>query len=163
MTQTKTKRPSGPDAPIHGGQKVSGLEYMQAMARGELPSSPFVGGLGIRVVEAEFGRCVFECDVSEQHNNALGIAHGGLAATLIDSATGSAALTTQPVGGRSTTLELKVNFVRPMTPATGRVRCEGTIIHHGRRVATAEARVVDSRGKLIAHGSATLMLFQGEG
>lgn len=152
----------GPDAPIHGGQKVSGLEYMQAMARGEKPSSPFVGGLGIRVVEAEFGRCVFECDITEKHYNALGIVHGGLAATLIDSATGSAALTTQAAGGSSTTLELKVNFVRPMTSKTGRVRCEGKIIHQGKRIATADAHLTDSRGKLIAHGSATLMLFQDQ-
>lgn len=158
MTQTKY----GPDAPIHGGQRVSGLEYMQAMARGEKASSPFVGGLGIRVVEAEFGRCVFECDIGEQHYNALGIVHGGLAATLIDSATGSAALTTQPAGGASTTLELKVNFVRPMTSKTGRVRCEGKIIHQGKRIATADAHLTDSRGKLIAHGSATLMLFQDQ-
>ncbi|MGE0095020.1 MAG: PaaI family thioesterase [Alphaproteobacteria bacterium] len=158
MSETKY----GPDAPVHGGRKVSGLEYMQAMARGEKPSSPFVASLGLRVVEAEFGRCVFECDIAEQHNNALGIAHGGLAAALIDSATGSAALTTQDAGGASTTLELKVNFVRPMTPKTGRVRCEGKIIHQGKRIATAEARLTDLQGKLYAHGSATLMLFQNQ-
>jgi uncharacterized protein (TIGR00369 family) len=152
----------GPGKPLRDGKQVSGLEFLQGIVRDKAMSSNFNAGLGIRLIEVEQGRAVFHCEPGMQHMNALGIVHGGLAATLIDSATGSAVLSMQPAGGRSTTLELKVNFVRPITTKTGPVTCEAKVIHMGRRVATSDARVVDAQGKLIAHGSATLMVFQPE-
>ena len=152
----------GPGKPLRDGKQVSGLEFLQGIVRDGVSSSNFNAGLGVRLIEVENGRAVFRCEPGVQHMNALGIVHGGLAATLIDSATGSAVLSMQPSGGRSTTLELKVNFVRPITAKTGPVTCEAKVIHLGRRVATSDARVVDGAGKLIAHGSATIMVFPPE-
>jgi uncharacterized protein (TIGR00369 family) len=156
------KQASGPKAARHGGAVVSGLEFLQGTIADGAWTSNFCQMVGIRLVEAEPGRTVYEAAPGEGHMNALGIVHGGLAATLIDAATGSAVLSMQPKGARSTTLELNVNFVRPMTAATGRVTCEGKVIHVGRRVGTSEARVVDGQGKLIAHGTATMMLFPAD-
>ncbi len=158
----ETARPSGPERPVRRGRVMSGLDYLRSMIEDAVPSSAFCGTLGIRLVEVDHGRTLYLCEPSDQHTNALGISHGGLAAALIDSATGSAVLSTQPVGGRSTTIELKVNFVRPMTAGMGTVRCEGKVIHLGRRIATAEAHITDSRGRLMAHGSATVMVFPDE-
>ncbi len=152
----------GPGKPMHGGKLVSGLEFLQAIVADSTASSQFNSLIGIRLIEAENDRVLYRVTPETRHMNALGIAHGGLAATLIDSATGAAVLSVQPAGGRSTTLELKVNFIRPLTAATGPVECEGKVVHVGRRVATAEGRVIDAKGKLIAHGSATIMVFQAE-
>ena len=121
----------------------SGLELMQAMARGELPSPPIAHTLGFRLVEAERGHALFECEPAEYHYNPIGIVHAGLAMTLMDSAMGLAFVTTldEPVGW--TTLEVKANFTRALTVDTGLVRCVGTVIHPGRRVATTEARYAE--------------------
>ena len=136
----------------------SGLELMQAMARGELPSPPIAHTLGFRLVEAERGHALFECEPAEYHNNPIGIVHAGLAMTLMDSAMGLAFVTTldEPVGW--TTLEVKANFTRALTVDTGLVRCVGTVIHPGRRVATTEARVEDADGRLYAHGTSTILV-----
>jgi uncharacterized protein (TIGR00369 family) len=125
------------------------------MAAGELPPPPILQLLGIRMVEVEHGRVVFEVTPAEQHYNGMGVAHGGLAATLMDSALGVAINSAAPEGKTFTTLELKVNYTRPITVATGPIRCEGTVIHVGGRTATAEARIVDRAGKLYAHGTTT--------
>src|SRR5262249_35557712 len=95
------------------------------------------------------------------HYNGMGIVHGGLAATLLDSALGCAVNTMAPPGKIFTTLELKINFTRPLTLEVGPIRCEASVIHVGSRVATAEGRVVDARGKLYAHGTTTCILLQG--
>jgi uncharacterized protein (TIGR00369 family) len=136
----------------------SGLELMQAMARGELPSPPIAHTLGFRLVEAGRGHALFECEPAEYHYNPIGIVHAGLAMTLMDSAMGLAFVTTldEPVGW--TTLEVKANFTRALTVDTGLVRCVGTVIHPGRRVATTEARVEDADGRLYAHGTSTILV-----
>ena len=136
----------------------SGLELMQLMASGELPPPPIAQTLGFRLVEAERGYAVFECEPAEYHYNPIGVVHAGLAMTLMDSAMGLAFVTTldEPVGW--TTLEVKSNFTRALTIETGLVRCTGSVIHPGRRVATAEARIEDVQGRLYAHGTSTILI-----
>ena len=138
----------------------SGLELMQPMASGEIPPPPIAQTLGFRLVEAERGHAVFECEPAEYHYNPIGIVHAGLAMTLMDSAMGLAFVTTlsEPVGW--TTLEVKSNFTRALTGDTGTVRCTGSIVHRGRRVATTEARVEDAQGRLCAHGTSTILVLE---
>jgi uncharacterized protein (TIGR00369 family) len=138
----------------------TGLEFLQAMIDGTLPSPTMARSLGFRLVEVEEGRAVFEGEPGPGLLNPLGSVHGGLALTLIDSAAGCAVHTTLPAGIGYTTVETKVNFTRPIAPDGGTVRCEGRIVSRGRRIATAEARLVDAGGKLLAHGSSTLMILQ---
>ena len=136
----------------------SGLELMQLMAAGELPPPPIANTLDFRLVEVERGKAVFECEPAEFHYNPIGIVHAGLAMTLMDSAMGPAFVTTldQPAGW--TTLEVKSNFTRALTVGMGVVRCVGTVVHPGRRVATTEARIDDARGRLCAHGTSTILV-----
>ncbi len=139
----------------------SGLELMELMASGELSQPPIAETLGFTLVAVERGRVVFECRPAEFHYNPIGVAHAGLAMTLMDSAMGCAFVTTleQPVPW--TTLEVKSNFTRALTVDTGVVRCTGTIVHPGRTVATTEARVEDGAGKLYAHGTSTILVISG--
>jgi len=142
-------------------KKLTGLEYMQQVMTGEVPPSGMGQLMNFNLVEVSEGHAVFTIQPDERHYNGLGIAHGGLAATLLDSATGCAINTMMPAGKIFTTLEMKVNYVRPMTRETGVVRCEANVIHAGKRTATPEGRIVDRDGKLYAHGTATCMLFRG--
>jgi uncharacterized protein (TIGR00369 family) len=137
---------------------LSGLELMQRMAAGELPPPPIAQTLGFRLVEATRGRAVFECEPGEYHYNPIGVVHAGLALTLMDSAMGLAFVTTvdEPLGW--TTLEVKANFTRALTVETGIVRCTGSIVHPGRRVATTEARIEDVAGRLYAHATSTILV-----
>src|SRR4051812_11453772 len=138
---------------------MSGLEYMQKLAAGELPQSGMSQLMGFRLAEVSEGYAVVVVVPDERHYNGLGIAHGGLAATILDSATGCAINTMMPAGRIFTTLEMKINYVRPIRgDAVRLVRCEARVIHAGTRVATAEGRVIDEDGKLYAHGTATCML-----
>ncbi len=139
---------------------LSGLDYFKKVVAGEIPPPPMLQLLGMRLVEAENGRVVFTATVDERFYNGTGVAHGGFAATLLDSALGCAINTTTPPGKRFTTLELKVNLTRPLTAAVGEVRCEGVTVHVGGRTATAEARIVDRHGKLYAHGSTTCIVVE---
>ena len=139
---------------------LSGLEYMRQLLSGERPRTGMGQLMNFRLVEVSEGRAVFTVEPDERHYNGLGIAHGGLAATLLDSALGCAINTMMPAGRVFTTLEMKINYVRPMRRETGEVRCEASVIHVGGRVATAEGRIVDRDGKLYAHGTATCMLFR---
>ena len=140
------------------GLELSGLEYIHAIFAGELPPPPIAVLMGFRGVEATPGRAVFEMEPGPQHYNPIGSVHGGVALTLLDSAMGCAVHTLLDAGVRYTTLEVKTNFVRPMTAETGLIRCEGTVIHRGGRVATAEGRILDDAGKLLAHGTTTCLI-----
>jgi uncharacterized protein (TIGR00369 family) len=138
---------------------VTGLETLRAILAGELPGAPIAELLGFEPVEADEGRMLFRALPGPQHYNPIGSVHGGLAATLLDSAMGCAVHTTLPAGAGYTTLELKVNFTRPITSQTGLILCEGTVVHRGARVATAEGRVYgDADGKLLAHGTTTCLI-----
>ena len=142
------------------GLKLSGMEYIQAIFRGELPAPPISELMGFRGVEAAPGRAVFELEPGPQHYNPIGSVHGGVALTLLDSAMGCAVHTLLKAGVAYTTLEVKTNFVRPITAETGVIRCEGIVIHLGSRIATAEGKLTDSTGKLLAHGTTTCLIFQ---
>jgi len=138
---------------------MTGLEYLRALAAGDAAGAPIAELMGIEAIEAEEGRIVFAGVPGPQHYNPIGTVHGGFAATLLDSALGCAVHTTLPAGVGYTSLELKVNFTRPITTETGRVLCEGKVVHRGSRVATAEARLTaEQTGKLLAHGTTTCLI-----
>jgi uncharacterized protein (TIGR00369 family) len=140
-------------------QTMSGLEYMRQMQAGRLPASPMAALLKIEIVEVEEGRAVLSALPAAEHTNGIGIVHGGLAATLLDTALGCAVNSLLPAGRVFTTLEMKVNFTRPIRDDMGPLRCEARVVHAGRRTATAEGRVVDDSGKLYAHASGTWIVF----
>src|SRR5882762_6659931 len=158
MTQTVAEEL--PSVRTEARSIMSGLEYMRKIMTGELPPSGMVQLLNLKLVEVSKGRAVFTVQPDERHYNGLGIAHGGLAATLLDSALGCAINAMMPAGKVFTTLEMKINYVRPITRERGELRCEAKMIHVGGRVATAEGRIIDEDGKLYAHGTATCMLFR---
>ena len=139
---------------------LSGLEFLRKVASGELPPPPISALMNFGVAEIGEGRAVFTAEPAEYHYNPIGVVHGGLAATLLDSAMGCAVHTTLPPGAGYTTLEIKVNFVRPLTAETGAVRCEARVVHVGGRTATAEGRVLDGQGRLYAHATTTCILFR---
>jgi uncharacterized protein (TIGR00369 family) len=140
-------------------QLMTGLEQIRALASGELPAAPIAELMEFRPVSVEEGRVVFAGTPGPQHYNPIGTVHGGYAATLLDSAMGCAVHTTLPAGGAYTTADLQVKFLRPMTSDTGEVRCEGVVLHAGRRQAIAEGRLVRAAdGKLLAHGTTTCLI-----
>jgi uncharacterized protein (TIGR00369 family) len=156
MQRTRTFEWEDPVANAAQGRALSGIDFMRGIMDGTLPAPPIAKLMDFDLAEVEDGRAVFTVEPAEFHYNPIGSVHGGLAATLIDSATGCAVQTTLPAGVGYTTLEFKTNFVRPMSRETGRVRCEGVVIHRGGTIATAEARLTaDATGKLLAHGVAT--------
>jgi uncharacterized protein (TIGR00369 family) len=116
--------------------------------------------LGYDVVEAEKGRVVVAVEPSEAHLNPYGTIHGGLTATLLDSCMGLAVQSTLDRGFGQTTVEFKVSLMRPITPQTGKIRAEGTVLNSGRRVGTAEGRVTDASGRLLAHATTTCLIFE---
>jgi uncharacterized protein (TIGR00369 family) len=135
-----------------------GLCFLKAIIAGTLPQAPLCRVLGFHLTEAETGRVAFEAVPKYRHYNPIGIVHGGFAATLLDSALGCAVVSTLSKGENSTTLELKINLVRPITKDTGPVRAEGRIVHRGRSVATSEGDLKDQAGKLYAHATTTCMI-----
>jgi uncharacterized protein (TIGR00369 family) len=140
--------------------QIGGLELFRRMAAGEVPHPPMLQLLNIRITEAEVGRVVFTADVEERFYNGTGVAHGGFAATLLDSALGCCINTTTPPGRRFTTVELKINLTRPLTTAANPLRCEGKVIHVGGRIALSEAWIHGGDGKLYAHGTTTCIVVE---
>ena len=138
---------------------LSGLEAMQKIVAGEVPPPPIAVLMGFGVHEVEHGRALFFAEPGEEHYNPIGVVHGGLAATLLDSCMGCAVHTTLDPGVAYTTLELKVNLVRAISRDTGRIAAEGKVIHRGGKVATAEGAIrSEADGKLLAHGTTTCLL-----
>jgi uncharacterized protein (TIGR00369 family) len=144
------------------GRAMPGIDYLKKIAAGEVPAPPISRLMNFTIVEGDVGRAVFEATPGEEHYNPIGVVHGGLAATLLDSAMGVAVHSTLGPGEAYTTLEIKVNFVRPMTRDTGPVRAIGELIHSGRRTATAQARLEDASGRLLAHATTTCMIMRPE-
>ncbi len=139
----------------------TGLEMMQAMLRGEVPYPPIAKTLDFQLVEVGEGRAVFQGTPGPTHLNPMGGIHGGWYATLLDSALGCAVHTMMPVGRGYTTAELGVNLVKAINPAkVPRVRAEGKVLHCGRQLATAEARIVGPDGTLYAHATTTCLVFE---
>lgn len=138
----------------------SGLEVMRAMLEGTLPYAAIARTLDFTIMEVADGRAVFQGTPLERHLNPLGTVHGGWIATLLDSALGCSIHTRLPAGRGYTTAELGVNYVKAVTPRVGRVRAEGRVIHCGKQLATAEARVVGADGTLYAHATTTCLVFE---
>ena len=139
---------------------LSGLDYLRGVMNGDFPAPPIGRALQFRLYEVNEGEVVFTGVPTQDYLNPIGTVHGGYAATLLDSALACCVQTLCPVGYASTSVELKVNFVRPIMPNTGRVYARASVIHPGRQIATAEARLEDKNGKLFAHGSQTCSVFK---
>jgi len=158
-TRTRTVTWQDPMASAAAGAELSGIEYMRALAAGEIPPPPIAVLLRMQPVEVEPGHAVFEGAPGEEHYNPIGVVHGGYAATLLDSALGCAVHTTLEQGEAYTTLTLEVKMVRAITADIDLVRAEGEVLYRGRRQATAQAKLTDgATGKLLAHGTATCMI-----
>lgn len=140
-----------------------GLAQLRAIMRGEADPPPAAALLGLRLAEVERGRVVFTLVADEVHENLAGTMHGGIVATLVDSAMGCAVASMLDAGVNYTTLELKTNYVRPIVRTSGTLRAEGRVVHLGGRTATTEARVVDEAGTLYAHATSTLLVMRGGG
>ena len=140
---------------------MTGLEMLQAMIEGKVPAPPIAQTLSFWLTEVSDGYAVFEGDAGAHLLNPLGIVHGGWALTLIDSATGCAAHTTLPPGVGYATVETKANMSRAITKDTGRVRAEGRVLNRGRQIISADARIIDAKGRILAHGTSTLLVFAG--
>jgi uncharacterized protein (TIGR00369 family) len=140
----------------------TGLEMLRMMLAGEIPRPPMSETLDFLLIRVEPGLAIFQGHPRLGHYNPLGTVHGGWFATLLDSALGCAVQTTLPAGKAYTTMEFKVHLVRPLTEAVPVVRAEGKIVHAGRQVATAEARLVGPDEKLYAHGTTTCLVFDRE-
>jgi uncharacterized protein (TIGR00369 family) len=147
-----------PVAAAERGRGLSGRELLERIRSGALPPPPIAATLGMSLVEVGDGTAAFELLPGEHLYNPIGTVHGGVLCTILDSAMSCAVHSLVPPGRAYTTAELKVNFVRPITRDTPRVRAEGRVIHPGRQLATAEGRILDERGRLYAHGTATCLV-----
>jgi uncharacterized protein (TIGR00369 family) len=138
---------------------MSGLEYLQAMIDGSIPPPPIAKLMGFTIDSVEVGRAVFTAEPHESHYNPIGTVHGGLVCTLLDSVAGCAAQTTLPKGMAYTSLEIKVNYLRPVLASSGKLTAVGVVTKPGRRAAFVDATVTDASGKLVATASSTLLVF----
>jgi uncharacterized protein (TIGR00369 family) len=137
----------------------TGLELLQAMSAGELPAPPIMQLIDMAGMQAEEGSVTVTLDPQEFHYNPLGTMHGGVISTLLDTAAACSVHTTLPAGVGYTSLDLNVKFLRPVTLASGRLTCTGTVIQRGRRTALAEARLTDGQGRLAAQAMSSCLLF----
>jgi uncharacterized protein (TIGR00369 family) len=140
-------------------KSMSGLDFLQAIVTGKLPAPPIAATLGFALTEVSEGYARFEMTPAFKHYNPIGVVHGGVAATLLDSCMSCAVQTMVPVGTGYTTLEIKINFVRALTDKTGPIRAEARTLHVGRRAGTAEGKIHDANGTLYAHGTTTCIIF----
>lgn len=141
-------------------KEMTGLDFVQGLVDGTLPLNTLARTLRYDVTEAEKGRVVVTAEPSDIHLNPAGTVHGGFAATLLDSCMGLAIQSTLEKGLAQTTLEFKISLLRPITPDTGPIRAEGLVLTRGRRVGTAEGRITDGKGRLLAHGTTTCLVFE---
>lgn len=164
MTERRTTVERGDSAPALADlPELSGIEFMKRMADGELPAAPIASHFGMDLIEVGPGTVTFRCRPDESHYNPIGTVHGGLVCTLLDSALGCATHTTLPVGVGYTSIEIKVNYLRPVAAGNGDLICRGRVTKAGRRVAFAEGEVVDEQGKVVATASGSLLIFPLQG
>jgi uncharacterized protein (TIGR00369 family) len=159
--RTRTYSWEDPKISVAAMAHRSGLEILTAIGAGEIPPPPVMRTLGISGVEVEPGRMVFTLEPQEYHYNPLGTMHGGVLATLLDSAAGCAVHSTLPAGVGYTSLDLTTKFLRPVTVDTGLLRCEGNVLSRGSRVALAQAQVFDEAGRLVAHATSSCLILKG--
>jgi len=160
-TRSRTHTWQDPLASAQAARGLAGLDFLRKIIAGDLPQPPIAHTLDYALLEIEPGRAVFGFQPSEIHYNPIGMVHGGIPCTLLDSAMGCAVHSTLPAGAGYTTLELKVNIVKAIGKDTGFLRAEGKLIHAGRSTAVAEGRLVDDSGKLYAHATTTCMILRG--
>jgi uncharacterized protein (TIGR00369 family) len=159
--RTRTYSWSDPLVTAEGLGRLAGMEMLRAMVRGELPAPPIMHTLDLESFEVvSEGTCAFSMRAREFHYNPIGTVHGGVIATLLDSAAGCAVHSTLPAGWGYTSLDLTTKYLRPVTVDSGLLRCEGTVINRGRTTALAEARLFDERGRLAAYASSSCLLFE---
>lgn len=158
MDRSLTVTWSDPFAAFEEGKKLAPIEHLRAIRDGRIPAPPIARLLGMRLVKVEPGEAVFELTPAEHHYNPIGVVHGGVAFTLLDSAMGCTVQTLLPPGKGYTTLEIKANLVRAITLKTGAIRATAKIVHMGKQTATAEGRIEDAEGKLYAHGTTTCLI-----
>ena len=139
---------------------MSGLEFVQGLASGTLPLNTMARTLGYYVTEAANGCVVVVAEPNDTLLNPAGTVHGGFSATLLDSCMGLAIQSTLEKGAGQTTLEFKISLVRPITTETGAIRAEGVVLSRGRRIGTAEGKLTDRNGRLLAHGTTTCLIFE---
>jgi uncharacterized protein (TIGR00369 family) len=165
MTQTqddaRTRTFGWSDPALHAGLvgRRTGLQMLQAMSTGELPAPPIMQLIDIAGMRAEEGSVTIELDPQEFHYNPLGTVHGGVISTLLDTAAACSVHSTLPAGVGYTSLDLNVKFLRPVSIASGRLTCTGSILQSGRRTALAEARLTDAKGRLLAHATSSCLIF----
>jgi uncharacterized protein (TIGR00369 family) len=165
MTQTQTERTrtySWSDPAQHASLVGTrpGLELLRAMAAGEVPAPPVMHLVDMTGMEVEEGSVTVYLDPREFHYNPLGSVHGGVLSTLLDTAAACSVHTTLAAGVGYTSLDLNVKFLRPVTVATGRIKCRGAVLQRGRRTALAEARMTDAQGRLLAHATSSCLIFE---
>jgi uncharacterized protein (TIGR00369 family) len=141
-------------------KEMSGLEFVQGLANGALPLNTIARTLGYELTEAANGRVVIIAEPNDSLLNPAGTVHGGFSATLLDSCMGLAIQSTLEKGISQTTLEFKISLVRPITTETGTIKAEGVVLSRGRRIGTAEGRITDRNGRLLAHGTTTCLIFE---
>lgn len=157
--RTRTYTWEDPSLSVAAAAGRTGLEILEAIGAGQLPQPPVMRTLGITAIEVEEGRIVFGLEPQEFHFNPIGTMHGGVLATLLDSAAACAVQSTLPAGVGYTSLDLTTKFLRPVTLRSGPLRCEGTVLSRGQRTALAQAQVFDDAGRLIAHATSSCMIF----
>jgi uncharacterized protein (TIGR00369 family) len=158
MNRSLTVTWEDPFAAFEQGKKLTPIDYLRAIRDGRIPAPPIAKLLGMDLVEVEEGKAVFALTPAEQHYNPIGVVHGGIAFTMLDSAMGCTVQTLLPPGKGYTTLEIKANLVRAITLKTGPIRATARIVHMGKQTATAEGKVEDAAGKLYAHGTTTCLI-----
>ena len=158
MNRSKNVAWSDPAEGIVAARRLSGIDYLRAIREGKAPAPPFARLLGFEIETIEEGAVTFAMTPEECHYNPFGVMHGGAAASLFDSALGCAVQSLLPEGRMAPTMELHINYIRPITVSTGRISCKGQVVHLGKRSATAEGRLVDMHGKLYAHATGTFVI-----
>lgn len=159
MDRTREYHWTDPIALAEAGRDLSGIDFMRAVAAGELPPSPIAQTLGFTLTEVGEGTVVFVAEPGEHLYNPIGVVHGGVTATLLDSAAACAVHTTLPAGTAYTSLDLSLRYLRPVRADTGPVRAIGRVLNRGRRTALAEAELRDAADRLLAHATSTCMIF----
>ncbi len=155
--------PGSPHPLVRAARQRSGLELLTAICAGQLDQAPFFETVGTRIVEVEHGRAVFEGRPGSSSLNLIGTVHGGWLATLLDSACGCAVYSTLSRGDRWTTVNLTVDYVRPLTEDAEPVRCVGRVVRVGRRIGLADATLTDAEDRLIARARSTCMIIRDDG
>ena len=158
--RTRTIQWEDPQISSRDTKNISGLDYLCAIRDGRIAPPPAAHLVGYHILNVDTGQAVFELTPSEYHYNPFSTVHGGMLSTLLDTAMTGAVLTLLPPGKACSTLELKINFIRPVSSRTGPVRAKANVIHAGKQVATVEGRLFDANEKLYAHATSTCLIFQ---